>query len=167
MRHVHNFSHDYNLSQLTPYYFCSDLIFLKAFVVGMRKESPTRTNSHNNKEIFLFQNLQTGSGPTQHIVRYAPRGFFPESKAAGSWRWSAAKFKNAWRCTSSSTYAFIASKGAALSCSYIQKYEPTQLCLKWNDWRAFPLQWYKYISQYCLLCVMWLLVLDIQCECFL
>jgi len=47
-------------------------------------ESPTRTNSYINKEIFLFQNLQTGSEPTQHIVRYAPRGFFPESKAVGS-----------------------------------------------------------------------------------
>jgi len=84
MRHVQYFSHDYNLSQLMPYYFRSDLIFLKAFVVGMHKESPTRTNSYIKKEIFLFQNFQTGSGPTQHIVRYALRGFFPDSKTAGS-----------------------------------------------------------------------------------
>jgi hypothetical protein len=42
--------------------------------------------------------------------------------------------------------------------SYMQKYEPTQMCLKWNDLRAFPPQWYMCISQYFLLCVMWLLV---------
>jgi len=51
-------------------------------------------------------------------------------------------------------------KGQLCLYIYIQKYEPTQLCLKWNDRRAFPPQWYKYISQYCLSCVMWLLVLE-------
>jgi hypothetical protein len=131
MRHVQDFSHDHDSPQRMPYYFSNDLVFFKAFVVEMRKESPTRTNSYINKEISLFQNLQTGSG-------YHPASCSIRTEGVLSQRVKRPGFQgdqllNLRMRGAIPLLPHMPSWSAKVQLclySYMQKYEPTQMCLK-------------------------------------
>ena len=54
-------------------------------VTGLRAERSGVRITLGTKDIAVFENIQTGRGPTHPPVYWVP-GLFPGGKAAGAWR---------------------------------------------------------------------------------
>jgi hypothetical protein len=132
----------------------------------MRKESPTRAKSYILTKRFFFP------PKTSRPALGLPSPIFDTHRGCSSQRveWPGVESDQLLNLRMRGAVPLLPlmpslrPKGQLCLYSYMPKLEPTQLCVKWNVLHAFPPQWYTCISQYCLSCVRWLLVLDTRCQ---
>jgi len=83
----------------------------KRLLLGCIRSRQQEQTHKLEKIFFFFKNCRPAPGLPSPLFDTHRGGSFPDSKAAGSWRWSAVEHENAWSCTSTSTCAFMECKG--------------------------------------------------------